>query len=114
MFSGPPTFAPKLVLHPGRPWPVNRIQKEIIRVENFVAEILVRLAVDGACTSFSAEIVTPPENLPHSGPKLLVCTRNFLDGVLRRNQDGQVDIADVSAADVQKLRALVPKRPLTW
>jgi len=46
----------KLVLHPGRPWPVNRIQKEIIRVENFVAEILVRLAVDGACTSFGAEI----------------------------------------------------------
>ena len=53
------------------------------------------------------KFMTPPENLPHSGPRLLYCTLNSANGILRRYHQRQIDVADVERLAIQIFRALI-------
>ena len=52
----------------------------------------------------------PPENLPHSGPEVVVLHLEFGYGVLVWNQNGQIDVANVHRLPVNVLGALVAER----
>jgi hypothetical protein len=52
----PAGIGSELVLYPRGPGPTDRIQKEIVRVEDLVTEIFVRFSVQRTCTRLRAEI----------------------------------------------------------
>src|SRR5260370_4040652 len=56
----------KLVLRKRRPLLLGFIQKEIIRVEDFVAQVFVASPCRPLVPDFVLKLITPPENLPQS------------------------------------------------
>ena len=55
----PSGIASELVLYPRRSGLPDRIQKEIVRVEDLVTEIFVRFSVQRTCTRLRAQIGEP-------------------------------------------------------
>src|ERR1700687_6243007 len=76
ILTGPPALIPNwFCTHGGRDRPVA------LRKKSFALKILLRkYSYASPCTEFVPDfvlrLITPPENLPHSGPRLLVCTLN--------------------------------------
>src|SRR5216684_8841317 len=75
-FTGPPAFAPNwFCTQGGLDFP------PALRKKSLALKILLRMySYASPCNEFVPDfvlkLVTPPENLPHSGPRLLVCTLN--------------------------------------
>src|SRR5713101_4403978 len=75
-FIGPPAFAPNwFCTQGGLDFP------PALRKKSLALNILLRTySYASPCNEFVPDfvlkLVTPPENLPHSGPRLLVCTLN--------------------------------------
>ncbi len=64
------------------------------------------------CTRFSAEIGDTAGKLTPFRPQIAGLNFEFLNCVLGRNQNGQVDVTDVQRLAIQVLCALIPKRAI--
>ncbi len=106
----PAGICPELVLHPGRPRSANSVQKEIVRIKDLVAEIFVRFPVNGTCPRLRAEIGDATGKLSPLRSQIAGLNLELLNRILRRNQDGQVNVTDVQRLAIEVLCALVPKR----
>jgi hypothetical protein len=102
-------FRAKLVLLPrGARFP-NRIQEIVIGVENAIPQVLVYLAVKIIRTTLCCEIHYSTREAPPLRAEIAGLHLEFLDRILRRNQHGQVDVADVQGLAVEILGTLISK-----
>src|ERR1700726_31902 len=60
-----------------------------------------------ACAGFGAEVGHATRKLSPFSAKIASLHFEFLNGILRRNQDRQVDVANVQRLAIEVLRALV-------
>ena len=81
----------------------------VVRVENLVTDEFVSLSVEGVGTRFRAEVHDAAGELAELRSQVVVLDLEFADGILRRNNDGQVDVADIKRLAVEILGALVPE-----
>ena len=82
----------------------------LVRVQNLVAEKLVSLAVEAVGTRFRAEVHDAAGELAELRSQVVVLDLEFADRILSRNNDGEIDVADVERLAVEVLRALIAER----
>ena len=70
----------------------------------------MRLAMERVGTGLGAQIDHATGELAPVGPEIVVLNLEFSDRVLRRNDDGQIYVADVKRLAVEVFGTLVPKR----
>src|SRR6266851_1822792 len=99
------------VLILGERWALDpgRVGKKLVRVQNLVAKELVRRAVPFVASRPGAEVDDTAGEFAPFRTHIVVLDFEFSDRILGRNDERQVDIADIERLAVQIFRALVPK-----
>src|SRR4029077_14401143 len=97
----------ELILHPRWTWFSCSVQKQIIRVEDTIAEIFIHLTMKIVGRPFRTQIRHATSKSAPLGPKIASLYFEFLDGILGRNQHGQVDVSNVERLDIEVLGTLV-------
>src|SRR6266550_9552531 len=98
-----------LILGEWRARDPGSIGKKLVRVQHFVAKVLVRNAMPFIASCLSTQVDDAPGELAPLRPQIVVLDFKFPNRILGRNDERQVDIADIERLAVQILRALVPK-----
>src|SRR5712664_4835466 len=98
-----------LILGERRARDPGSIGKKLVRVQHFVAKVLVRSAMPFVTSRPGAQVDYTPGELAPLRPQIVVLDFKFPDRILGRNDERQVDIADIERLAVQIFRALVPK-----
>ena len=97
-----------LVLHTRRY--LRLLEEEIIRVQNLVAEILMRFAMERVSTRLGAQVDHAASELAPLRSQVVVLNLELADRVLGWNDDRQINVADVQRLAVQVFGAFVRKR----
>ena len=97
----------KLVLHPGRPGLASGVQEKVVGVENFVAKIFVRFAMYRARAGLGAQINDAAGKPTPLRTQIAGLHLEFLDGILSRDQDRQVDVANIQRLPIEVLGTFV-------
>src|SRR5258708_10537918 len=85
--------------------------KKMFCVRNFVAKVLVRSTVPFVASRSGAEVDDTAGEFAPLRTHIVVLDLKFPNRILGRNDERQVDIADIERLAVQIFRALVPKGP---
>src|SRR5437899_3029397 len=100
----------KLILHPWWTWFSCSVQKKVIRVEDAIAEIFIRLTMKIVGRAFGTKIRHATSKSAPFRTKITGLHFEFLNGILSRNQHGQVDVSNVERLAIEVLGALVSER----
>ena len=107
----PADVGAELILREGRPLDMGAVVEEGIGVEDFVAQEVIGAAMKGIASGLGCEVYHAAREAPKFCAKVVGLNPELLDGVLRRDQRRQVDVADVHRAAVNEGSALVRGAP---
>ena len=112
----PPKFAAVLILHVRRIYAGCRIgalsalKLYGVAFNTLLRKIFVRFTVVIVRTALGAEVHDTAGELAPFGAEVVVLHFEFGDGILGRNDDGEVDVTDVQRLAVEVLSALIAER----
>ena len=103
----PTRVGAELILREGRPLLPGLVQEEIVCIQHLVAQVFIRLPVQPVAARFRAQVDDAARKLTPIRSEIAGLHFELLNGILRWNQNRQVDVANIERLTVEVFGALI-------
>src|SRR5581483_2304152 len=102
----------KLILDPRRPWLIFGGKEIVIRVQNSVAQIFIRFAMDQMRAGFRAQVDNSARKLSPCRPKIAGLNPELLKRIMGWYENLQINVADIKRLSIYRLCTLIAERSI--